>query len=80
MPPRGGILRRVGITITPEQVRAAFWSAFRELDNDPSLHPMDIPCFDEAHGEGGMIDGRLPPVYYEHLSFYLNVLTGDNHD
>ena len=56
-------------SLTPDDARKALWTALRELPSDPSLHPSQIPTFDEMHGSGGHIEGSLPEVFYEHLAW-----------
>lgn len=58
--------------ITPQEVRAALWTALRSLEDDCELTPAEIPVFDEQDGPGGWIDGPIPERLYERLADLLN--------
>jgi hypothetical protein len=56
------------MTVTAEQARKAFWTALRDLQNDSTLAPTQIPVFDEQDGPGGSIEGQLPEAFYQNLA------------
>lgn len=62
--------------ITADDARRAFWTALRDLQNDPELSPAQMPVFDEQDGPGGSVDGLLPEQFYEHLAEQLNESNG----
>lgn len=51
-----------------QSLQRAFWAAGRVLGDDPAVHDMGKPYFDE---DAGMVDasgGGIPPAFWEHFA------------
>lgn len=56
------------MTDLPARLRQAFWTATQTIAEDNSIHPMDLPYFDEAMAMVDTAGNGMPDEFWHHMA------------